>query len=437
MSRHAANRLVAGIRLVVVGMLLAACGTTPTPTAGPAPGVTPAAAGGASLPTLIATVPATAPATSPLATGSPTSAGSSPGTPAVTGTAASLARTTGTAAARAQGTPAASQAVTTRTSDPTRITGPAQRLRFGTVNSAANPPVYTYAQAMARVVSSSGAGVELIPVETGAAVDNINRISRGDLDLGIVSLDTAYRAVNGVPPWEAEPVVELRWLWTYLTQPVLVLGRADTGASIAALDDLDGKPFFPGARGSPAEAAVRLALTANGILPEWEGGSAEEAAAAYREGRLRALARAAQSRSAPDPAVTELIGAQPTGIIPWTEAQLAAAARRYPWLASIAVPAGTYRGTVGSGPVRTVGLIGGVAATTKLSDSAAYAIVKAIVEDSRPGGAAVQWTAFPAIRNEDLAAQTVTGLNVPLHPGATRYYRELGLTIDPQSLPPR
>jgi TRAP-type uncharacterized transport system substrate-binding protein len=69
-----------------------------------------------------------------------------------------------------------------------------------------------------------------------------------------------------------------------------------------------------------------------------------------------------------------------------------------------------------------------VSARPDLSDEVAYNIVKAVMEDSIE-----QATAFPAVQGANLAELTLQFATSKLHPGAIRYYEEIGLTV-PEAL---
>jgi TRAP-type uncharacterized transport system substrate-binding protein len=81
-----------------------------------------------------------------------------------------------------------------------------------------------------------------------------------------------------------------------------------------------------------------------------------------------------------------------------------------------------------SGPYTTWGFMIGVSARPDLSDEVAYNIVKAVMEDSIE-----QATAFPAVQGANLAELTLQFATSKLHPGAIRYYEEIGLTV-PEAL---
>ena len=77
-----------------------------------------------------------------------------------------------------------------------------------------------------------------------------------------------------------------------------------------------------------------------------------------------------------------------------------------------------------SGPYTTWGFMIGVSAQPDMPDDVAYNIVKAVMEDD-----VEQATAFPAVAGANLAELTLQYATSPLHPGAIRYFEEIGLTV--------
>ena len=79
--------------------------------------------------------------------------------------------------------------------------------------------------------------------------------------------------------------------------------------------------------------------------------------------------------------------------------------------------------------MQTLGSTVGVGASHEVPEEAVYEITKAFWD-----GVAEMKDAAPWLRNISLEG-ALTDLNLPLHPGALRYYEEIGMTI-PDELRP-
>jgi TRAP transporter TAXI family solute receptor len=91
-----------------------------------------------------------------------------------------------------------------------------------------------------------------------------------------------------------------------------------------------------------------------------------------------------------------------------------------PYYAHTTVPAGMYRGT--DMDVNSFGVAATMVTTTDVSDEVAYQVAKAVFEN---------FDTFkrlhPAFANLKKESMVSAGLSIPLHPGAVKYYKEVGL----------
>jgi TRAP transporter TAXI family solute receptor len=87
------------------------------------------------------------------------------------------------------------------------------------------------------------------------------------------------------------------------------------------------------------------------------------------------------------------------------------------------VPAGTYPALAND--YQTIGLYNFAVAHTDLADDLVYKIVKAVFDNRE------QLIEAQSSAKETVPANITRDSVLPLHPGALRYYRELGVTIPP------
>ena len=110
---------------------------------------------------------------------------------------------------------------------------------------------YAYFVAVAKIINTYVPEVSINVVETGATVDNIKRIEKGQLDLGLTTIHVQYQAYNGMGPWKDKPIKDQYVLWVYQPAPQNFVVREDSG--VKTVYDLAGKTFNPGMRGSATE----------------------------------------------------------------------------------------------------------------------------------------------------------------------------------------
>lgn len=108
-------------------------------------------------------------------------------------------------------------------------------------------------------------------------------------------------------------------------------------------------------------------------------------------------------------------------LLSFTENQLERVNRRYPLWSRFIIPAGTYPGQ--DQPINTIGQPNFLAVRSDVNDESVYLLVKTIYQN----------LPFLHIIHSATKAMSleiaITGLPVPLHPGAARFYREQGIDI--------
>ena len=118
---------------------------------------------------------------------------------------------------------------------------------------------------------------------------------------------------------------------------------------------------------------------------------------------------------------TDIATFTPVQVLGIDENQKKVIREKLPELSIVDMPGGEMEN---SGPYTTWGFMIGVSASPMLDDAAAYKIVKAVMEDKKE-----QATAFPAVKGVNLAELTLKYATSPLHPGAIKYFEEIGLTV--------
>lgn len=289
------------------------------------------------------------------------------------------------------------------------------RLAFGATNS--QSAHYAYFASLTKVVNESYDDLSATVVETGATVDNLRRMVRNQIDLGLVTTSSLYHAYNGQGEFEGRPI-ESKLLWAYNLAPQNVIVRQDS--EIDSIADLEGKRLGPGQRGSSTEATSLAVLDALDIKPDWVRGSNGELAAAIKDNRANGFIKSSVGKRF-DALTTDIATFTPVQVLGIDEDQRAVIEEQLPELSIVDMPGGDL---ANSGPYTTWGFMIGVSASPELDEENAYRIVKAVMEDDIE-----QASAFPPVAGIDLAELTLEYATTPLHPGAIRYFEEAGYDV--------
>ena len=297
-----------------------------------------------------------------------------------------------------------------------------QRLAFGSTN--AQSAHYAYFAALAKIVNNTYPDTyQASVVETGATVDNLKRMARGQLDIGLITTSALYHANEGVKTFEGDEIDSLL-LWAYSLAPQNVVVRQDSG--VTSLEDLAGARFGPGQRGSSTEATSEDVMATLGFEPDWVRGSNSELAAAIKDDRAIGFIKSAVGTGF-DALTTDIATFTPVQVLGLTDAQVATIETELPELSIVDMPGGEMEN---SGPYKTWGFMIGVSARPDMEEQVAYDLVKAVMEDK-----VEQATAFPDVKDADLAQLTLDYATSPLHPGAIRWFEENGYDV-PEKLRP-
>lgn len=253
---------------------------------------------------------------------------------------------------------------------------------------------------------------------TGGSVFNANALKRGDLELAIVQSDFqayAYEGINGFD----EPFPEMRSLFSLHGEPVQLMARADAG--ITSLDSLKGKRVNIGNPGSGHRVMMELLMKHVGLTTSDFALTSElqssEQAAALCDNRVDAAFWAA---GVPNGSTQEAAATCKISIVPLQGEWLDTFLQQFTAYAPDVVKGGVYPGI--DSDVPTFGARATVVTRADIPEETVYQIVKSVFD-----GLDDFKQLHPALANLDPKTMASGALTAPLHPGAERYYKEIGL----------
>ncbi len=219
------------------------------------------------------------------------------------------------------------------------------------------------------------------------------------------------------------PLKNLRAIAALFPEYVHVVVRAES--DIRRLADLKDKRVALGEAGSGTLVDARLVLEAVGLSecdlkPSYLRLS--QAAEALRRGDIDALFLVA---GYPVPAVADLASLAKMRLVPVAAGTARALHAKYRYFAAGSIPGATYPGIDKETPSVAVTALWVVRAETP--EDLVYAITAALWQ---PASRRILDSGHPAGKRIRLA-DALDGFDLPLHPGAARYYRELGLVTKP------
>lgn len=261
--------------------------------------------------------------------------------------------------------------------------------------------------------------INVSAVATNGSVANINGIVGGSMESGFSQADINYWAFTGTGLYEGKPKIEeLRVIANLYPESLHIVTKKGLGAKSMA--DLKGKRISIDEPGSGTLVNARAILAAYGltekdIKPEYlkQTQSAEK----LKDGSLDAYF---QTTGYPQGTLTELAATNGFDLLPISGEPAAKLLAQYKFFAKDQIPSDVYKGVAG---VETLSVGAQWVTSSKIDADVVYAMTKALWSDKTRASLDVGHAKGKEIRKET----ALTGVGIPLHPGAEKFYKEAGL----------
>ena len=275
---------------------------------------------------------------------------------------------------------------------------------------------YVYGQALADILGRE-LGIEVTAQATQGSTRNVILVETGHAALGLITMGIGWEAWNGTGEWtKGQRFQAMRAILPMYDSPFQIAVAKRLG--MRSLDRLAGKRIGAGPRGSTSGTYFPRIFEMLKIPAVLSYGSIEETTSQITAGQLDGIVLAT---GVPVPALLELDQKVGMEFIPLSTEQIGILKQRMPELSDSMIPSGTYPSLTAD--YHTVGLFNFVVAHKDLPDDLVYRIVKAAFDKHAQlvqGHSAARET-IPANINRDTF--------MPIHPGAVRYYREVGVDL--------
>lgn len=264
------------------------------------------------------------------------------------------------------------------------------------------------------------AGISVNVVSTDGSKANILGIDAGNYQLGTVQSDVMSYAWEGTRSFEKEGKIDsIRVIGGLYAEAVQLVTMDPNIKSVA---DLKGKKVSIGAAGSGVYFNAIDILTAAGlketdIQPQYQ--SFNDSADALKDGKIDAAFIVA---GAPTPAIQELCTSADAYLVPIDGDIANTLMQSSPFYTTYKIPAGTYDGQ--DAEVTTVTVKATLIVSASASEEDVYNITKAIFDNKDAITAAHAKGAELSIEN------ATSGITVPFHKGAAKYFAEKNVTVE-------
>ena len=263
------------------------------------------------------------------------------------------------------------------------------------------------------------ANVDVTVVSTDGSKANIQGIAAGDYQLGTVQSDVMSYAWSGTRSFEADGKVDSFRVIAGLYAEAVQLITMDP--EIKSVADLAGKSVSIGAPGSGVyfnamDVLAAAGLTEADINPQYM--SFADSTDGLKDGKIDAAFIVA---GAPTAAITELCTTNNAFLVPIDGEIAETLMASSPFYTSYTIPAGTYAGQTED--VVTVTVKATLIVSASADEETVYNLTKAIFDNIAAITAENGKGAELSIEN------ATSGMTVPFHPGAAKYFAEQGITV--------
>lgn len=255
---------------------------------------------------------------------------------------------------------------------------------------------------------------------TLGSVYNLERVREHDLDLGVVQSDWQFHAYNGSSEFETDgPDKDLRSVFSIYSEPFTIVARSDSG--IKKFDDLKGKRVNLGNVGSGHRATMEVLMKQMG----WTRSMFSHVSEVKSSDQAEALCNNEFDAMVfmvghPSTSIKEATTDCDSILLDVTGKAVDTMVAENAYYRDATIPAGMYRGT--DREIKTFGVGATFVASRETPDEVVYQLTKVVFENF------IEFKKLhPAFINLRKKQMVNDGLSAPLHSGAVRYYREVGL----------
>ncbi len=269
--------------------------------------------------------------------------------------------------------------------------------------------------------------IEMSAISSAGSGENVRLLREGEAQFGIMQGLFGYYAATGTGPLaEVGPQENLRsvtMLWQNVEQFVIAADAVNTG-TMADMVALTGESMAMGKQNSGTIGSNAALLSGLGVDINTDFnlvyGGYTPSAEALQNGQVKGIGIPA---GVPTGALSQLFASagDRIALLNFTEEEAAAADGGRGLWTPFTIEAGTYPGQTED--VQTIAQPNFLATSADVSEENVYMITKTIYENLPFLQAIHPATKAMAIE------KAIAGLPLPLHPGAARYYEEVGIEI--------
>lgn len=260
--------------------------------------------------------------------------------------------------------------------------------------------------------------VDVSVQSSNGSKDNVMKLLNGEAEIAFCQNDVMYYAYQGDKDFFAGEVIDcFTAIGALYPECVQIVVGKDSG--ITSVEELKGKNVSVGAIGSgvylnAVQILAEAGLTIEDINPQYL--NFDESSTAFQNKQIEAFFI---TSGVPNTSIIEVANKRDVDLLTLSEAQMASLMEKYAFYVPVTVPAGTYNGMDEDVVIPAVSAV--LIVKNDLSEDVVYKLTSALFDNID--------LLSHAKKSEISKEYAVTGIPVPFHPGAAKYWSEQGLIV--------
>ena len=276
---------------------------------------------------------------------------------------------------------------------------------------------YTWSAGLADVINRNVKGVKATAEETKGYVDNVKLLQKGELEAGFANSLSSYEAYTATGPFAGSQKGKVLSWMAIAPMAVHVITLKD--GPVKSLADLKGKRIGMGQPGGTSLFDAEHLVDSLGLVPDKDFKAFRIRLGNMMDGLSDGnLDAAIWNGSFPLPPVIKLTATREVAVLPIPDDVFKKVQAKYPPYFRLTIPGKTYKGIDATS---TYGLANALVISKEVPEDLVYSMTKAIFENLKTLKGV--HPAFGRVSKETV----LNGFAAPLHPGALKYFREIGV----------
>ena len=278
---------------------------------------------------------------------------------------------------------------------------------------------YSFGENIANIWNNNIKDVNVVVESTGASAENLRLINQNEANLAFAQNDVMDYAYNGIDIFSGEKLTNFSAILTLYPEVVQIAATKES--QIKSIADLKGKRVSVGDAGSGVEFNSKQILESYGLTfndIEKYNLSFTLSSEGLQNGTLDACFIVV---GIPNAALQELALNKEIVLISLDKIQIDELVIEYKYYTEFTIPANTYNGVTNS--TRAIAVKASLVANNNLSEEAVYNLIKTIFDKKE------DLIVLNSKAEEINIDNAYRGISVPFHPGAVKYYKELGYYV--------